>query len=195
MILNFFGPPGAGKGTQAKFISKKLNIIHLSTGDVLRDQLDKKTKLSLELIKTMKSGELVSDDTLNQIVSERISLKDCNNGFIFDGYPRTLSQAQFIDQYFLKNNLKFDYLIEFNVNSNSIIERITNRALVESRVDDSEKTIKTRLRKYNLETKPVIDHYKKHHGSIYYTIDGTQEIEQINSLLLKILKNNEFTSI
>ena len=107
MILIFFGPPGAGKGTQAKFISKKFNIIHLSTGDVLRDQLDKQTKLSLELIKTMESGELVSDDTLNQIVSERISLKDCKNGFIFDGYPRTLSQAQFIDQYFLINNLKF----------------------------------------------------------------------------------------
>ena len=163
MIVIFFGPPGAGKGTQAKFASKELNITHLSTGDVLRDQLKKQTNLSLELIKIMASGELVSDKILNQIVSERISLQDCKRGFIFDGYPRTFSQAQFIDQYFLKNNLKFDYLIEFNVNSNSIIERITNRALVESRVDDSEKTIKTRLRKYNLETKPVIDHYKKHH--------------------------------
>ena len=83
MILIFFGPPGAGKGTQAKFVSKALNIVHLSTGDILRDQLKKESKLSLELKKIMKSGQLVSDQIINQIVSERITQKDCKKGFIF----------------------------------------------------------------------------------------------------------------
>ena len=99
MILFFFGPPGAGKGTQAKFISGKLNIVHLSTGEILRNQLKKESKLSLDLKRIMETGQLVSDKILNKIVLERIMQKDCNKGFIFDGYQRTITQALFIDDY------------------------------------------------------------------------------------------------
>ena len=187
MILIFFGPPGAGKSTQAKFVSKVLNIVHLSTGDILRDQLKKESKLSLELKKIIESGQLVSDKILNQTVSERITQKDCKKGFIFDGYPRTYSQALFIDDYFVKNNLSFDHFFDFNIDDDSIIKRITGRSLVESRADDSQETIKTRLAKYNQETKPVLDHYKKEYSPIYHIIDGKQEIEKLNSLLLKSL--------
>ena len=188
MILIFFGPPGAGKGTQAKFVSKALNIVHLSTGDILRDQLKKESKLSLELKQIMKSGQLVSDQIINQIVSERITQKDCKKGFIFDGYPRTNSQAFFIDDYFVKNNLTFDHFFDFNIDDDSIIERITDRALVESRSDDSQKTIRTRLAKYNQETRPVLDHYKKEYSSIYHIIDAKQEIAKLNSLIIKIIE-------
>ena len=192
MILIFFGPPGAGKGTQARLISKELKIIHLSTGDVLRDQLLNESKLSIELQKIIDSGQLASDKIINQIVSKRIEQKDCKKGFIFDGYPRTLSQAYFINDYFVKNNLSFDYFIDFNLDEVSIIKRITSRALVESRPDDSDEVIKTRLEEYYKETKPVLDYYKKQYSSIYQTIDGGQEIQKINSFLLRLLKKTWF---
>ena len=120
MILIFFGPPGAGKGTQAKFVSKKLNIVHLSTGEILRNQLKKESKLSLELNRTIETGQLVSDKILNKIVLERIMQKDCNKGFIFDGYQRTITQALFIDDYLFNNNLSFSYFIEFIIDDDSI---------------------------------------------------------------------------
>ena len=187
MILIFFGPPGAGKGTQAKFVSRKLNIVHLSTGEILRNQLKKESKLSFDLKKIIETGQLVSDKILNKIVLERIMQKDCNKGFIFDGYPRTISQAIFIDDYLINNNLSFNYFIEFRIDDNSIIERIISRALTESRSDDSKEAIKTRLEKYYEETRPVLDYYQKKYSSIYHKIEGKQEIAKLNNLLLKLL--------
>tara|TARA_B100001123_G_scaffold406481_1_gene497783 strand:- start:1035 stop:1604 length:570 start_codon:yes stop_codon:yes gene_type:complete len=188
MIVTVFGPPGAGKGTQAKFISEKLDIVHLSTGDVLRDQLKNRSKLSLELQEVIDSGQLVSDKILNQIVLKRISQKDCIKGFIFDGYPRTIFQAHFIEEYFFKNNLFFDYFIEIYLENKTIINRITSRFLTESRADDSEKIISTRIDEYNKETRPVLEYYKKQYSSIYHIVNGDQEIDKINSILLRILK-------
>ena len=187
MILIFFGPPGAGKGTQAKLVSKELKIVHLSTGELLRDQLKKENKLSLEVKIIIDKGQLVSDKILNQIVSERILQQDCKKGFIFDGYPRTLSQAYFINDYFVKNNLIFSHFFEFTMDFDLITKRITGRALIESRTDDSERAIKTRFSKYNQETKPVLNYYNKQYSSIYHIVDGNQEIEKINFLLLLML--------
>ena len=102
MILIFFGPPGAGKGTQAKFIAKELNITHLSTGDILREQLLKNNEFSKILKRIMDSGQLVTDNILNKIISERLNNIDCSNGFILDGYPRTMEQA-----FFLESTLKY----------------------------------------------------------------------------------------
>ena len=188
MILIFFGPPGAGKGTQAKLVSKELRIVHLSTGELLRDQLKKENKLSLEVKKIIDKGQLVSDKILNQIVSERILQQDCKKGFIFDGYPRTLSQAYFINDYFVKNNLIFSHFFEFTMDFDLITKRITSRALIESRTDDSERTIKTRFSKYNQETKPVLNYYNKQYSSIYHIIDGNQEIEKIKLFTIEIIK-------
>lgn len=188
MIVTVFGPPGAGKGTQAKFISEKLDIVHLSTGDVLRGQLKNRSKLSLKLQKVIDDGQLVSDKILNQIVLKRISQKDCIKGFVFDGYPRTIFQAHFIEEYFYKNNLSFNYFIEFYLENETIISRITSRFLTENRTDDSEKIISTRIEEYNKETRPVLEYYKKQYSSIYHTVNGDQEIDKINSILLKILR-------
>ena len=113
--------------------------------------------------------------------------KDCNKGFILDGYPRTIAQAIFIDDYLVNNNLSFNYFIEFKIDDDSIIERITSRALTESRSDDSKDAIKTRLEKYYEETKPVLDYYQNKYSSIYHKIDGKQEITKLNNLLLKLL--------
>lgn len=190
MIIIFFGPPGSGKGTQAKFFSKLLNIIHLSTGEILREKLSEKNQLALELKKVMEAGHLVSDEILNKIVSERILRNDCKNGFIFDGYPRTISQAFFINSFFEKNNLKFNFIIEFDIKDKSIIERIKNRSMTESRSDDSEETIKIRLDKYNQETSLVLEHYKKLFNSIYKKIDGSHEIKVVNEKLLNIFKKH-----
>ena len=188
MILFFFGPPGAGKGTQAKLISQKLKIVHLSTGEVLRSQLKKENKLSFQLKKILESGQLVSDKILNKIVSERIKLQDCKKGFIFDGYPRTISQAYFINDYFTNNNLSIDHFFEFNVNFDLIVARIINRSLVESREDDNKEVIMKRIEKYKQETKPVLDYYKRKFSSIYHIVDGSQEIENINSIIIKIIE-------
>ncbi len=190
MILIFFGPPGAGKGTQAKFLSKELKIAHLSTGELLRDQLKKNNKLSLEVKKIIENGQLVSDKILNQIISERISQQDCKKGFIFDGYPRTLSQAYYINDFFVTNDLTFNNFFEFKIDFDLITKRITSRALIESRTDDTAETIKIRLSKYIKDTKPVLDYYNKHYNSIYHIIDGNQEIDKINFLLLRLLKKS-----
>ena len=181
MILIFFGPPGAGKGTQANLISKKLNIPHLSTGDILRDILKIKNDISKKIKTIIDSGKLVSDDILNQIVSDRLNNKDCLNGFILDGYPRTIEQALFIDKLLESKNMKISSIIDIDVNEEVIIKRIKSRSAIEKRIDDGENVIKTRILKYLSETKPLSDHYKKLYPDLYNKVDGTQDIDEISS--------------
>jgi len=190
MILIFLGPPGAGKGTQAKCIAKEFNIPHLSTGDILRFQLENNNEQTKQIKKNMDSGQLVTDEILNSIISNRICQKDCNNGFILDGYPRTINQAIFLEDQLKKNSLNIDYIFEISIEDTIVISRINNRAVIEKRVDDSDVTIKTRLFKYYEDTKPVSNFYQKKYGLIYKTIDGNQKIEELNSKLLKLLKKH-----
>jgi len=186
MILIFFGPPGAGKGTQANLISKKLNIPHLSTGDILRDILKRENDISKKIKKIIDSGKLVSDDILNQIVSDRLNNKDCLNGFILDGYPRTIEQALFIDKLLESKNMKISSIIDIDVNEEVIIKRIRSRSAIEKRIDDGENVIKTRILKYLLETKTLSDHYKKLYPNLYNKVDGTQDINEISSNIDRI---------
>ena len=123
MILIFFGPPGAGKGTQAKFISKKFSITHLSTGDILRDKLSEDSDLSKEVKEIIDKGKLVSDSILNMIVSERLVKEDCKKGFLLDGYPRTIQQSIFLEEFLLKKKLKINYVVDFVINEKTIIKR------------------------------------------------------------------------
>ena len=113
MKIIFFGPPGSGKGTQAKLLAKKLNILHLSTGDILREKLSDGDSLSIKLKEIMSSGNLVSDEILNQIIANKLMSEECGNGFILDGYPRTISQSEFLLSFFKRNSLIVDVIFNF----------------------------------------------------------------------------------
>jgi len=191
MILIFFGPPGAGKGTQASLIANNFNIPHLSTGDILRDKLLQKDGLSTRLKHIMDKGQLVSDDILNEIVSNRISNHDCLRGFILDGYPRTIGQALFLNTILNSKNLKIDKIIDINVDERIIVKRIISRFKTENRQDDTEDVIKTRISRYLSETKPLSDFYKIKYSSDYLSINGNQEIERITEDIIKILKKEK----
>ena len=191
MILIFFGPPGAGKGTQANLISKYLDIPHLSTGAILRNKLLENDDLSIKLKKIMDDGELVSDNILNQIVSNRINNSDCKKGFILDGYPRTIDQAIFLNSTLKFKNLSIYKIIDIDVDKETIIKRIKSRSDIENRQDDKEEVIKTRIAKYLSETKPVSDYYKIQNPLKYCVINGNQEIEKINADILENLKNED----
>ena len=188
MILIFFGPPGAGKGTQASLVAKKLNILHLSTGDILRKKLLDNDTLSLRLKEIMDSGNLVSDEILNEIVASRLSLQDCKKGFILDGYPRTISQKNFLETYLEKNNLKISYIFDLKVEGDVIIKRIKSRSDIENRQDDKEEVIKTRISKYIDETKPLSDYFSLKYPKYYHLINGNQEIEMIQGDILRLAK-------
>ena len=191
MILIFFGPPGAGKGTQASLIANNFNIPHLSTGDILREKLLQKDGISTRLRPIMEKGQLVSDDILNEIVSNRISNHDCLRGFILDGYPRTIGQALFLNTILNSKNLKIDKIIDINVDERIIVKRIISRFKTENRQDDTEDVIKTRISRYLSETKPLSDFYKIKYSSDYLSINGNQEIERITADIIKILKKEK----
>ena len=127
MIIVLFGPPGCGKGTQASIIEKDMKIPHLSTGDMLRDAVKSKTETGLKAAAIMEAGKLVSDDIVISIIKERIENNDCYNGFILDGFPRTVSQAKELDDMLQHKNLKVDLVIEFRVNDKILLSRIEGR--------------------------------------------------------------------
>ena len=192
MILIFFGPPGAGKGTQANLIANHFNIPHLSTGDILRNKLLQKDVLSTRLKHVIDRGQLVSDDILNEIVSNRINEQDCLKGFVLDGYPRTMKQALFLNTILKSKNFRIDKIIDIDVDETIIVNRIISRSKRENRQDDKEEVIKTRISRYLSETKPLSDFYKSKYLSDYLVINGNQKIEKIAEDIIKILKNKKF---
>ena len=186
MIIIFFGPPGAGKGTQASLTSKKLNIPHLSTGDILRSKLSNPDPISLRLKEIIDSGNLVPDDILNEMVLRRVNSNDCQNGFILDGYPRTIKQKIFLEDFLIDYNLILSKIFELTISENLISKRIRSRSLIEGRQDDKDDVIKTRISKYIQETKPLTDFYSTKYLKNYYKIDGNQEIEMIHKNISEI---------
>jgi len=190
MILIFFGPPGAGKGTQASLIANNFKIPHLSTGNILRNILLQKDELSIRIKNVMDKGQLVSDDILNDIVINRISSKDCLNGFILDGYPRTMDQALFLNDILNSKDLKISKIIDMDVDKKIIAKRIISRSKTENRQDDREEVVETRISRYLLDTKPLSDFYKSKHPYDYVVINGNQEIEKITEDIIKILNND-----
>ena len=189
----FFGPPGAGKGTQAKKLSKHLEIPHLSTGDILRSKINQKDELAEELRIIMDSGKLVSDNILNKIVSDKLIL-ECKNGFILDGYPRTLDQSSFLDQTMIQSSIKLNFIFNIYIDFNKLKERIINRSKEENRADDNINVVLTRYNAYNESTKLVSDYYKKTHPKIFYEINGFEEIDEITSKINKIVKNSWYSA-
>ena len=185
----FFGPPGAGKGTQAKIISESLKISHLSTGDILRKKLLDKDNLANELKETMSSGNLVSDDILNSIVSSRLK-NESTKGFILDGYPRTLQQSEFLNNFLSDMSISINYIFNIQINFETLKTRILKRASEEGRDDDNIDAIETRYNEYINSTQKVSDFYKLKYSSIFFEIDGSLEIEEITKEILKILKKS-----
>jgi adenylate kinase len=191
MKIVFFGPPGSGKGTQAKLLSSELNIQHLSTGDILREKLNDDNELSTKLKKIMSSGNLVSDDILNKIISEKLTSEKNIKGFILDGYPRTIAQSNYLLSFMSANNLDFDFIIDFNINFKIVEKRIIHRSKHEKRSDDNLEVIKNRLDKYIQETQPVSQIFKKQFNKKSYILDASKEISKIQKELLEIVKKVE----
>ena len=183
----FFGPPGAGKGTQAKKITTLLDLPHLSTGDILRSKSKQNDDLGNELKNIMSSGKLVSDDILNRIVAEKINT-DCKNGFLLDGYPRTLNQSKFLNNFLSDSSLEINFIFNIDIDFSLLKKRILNRAKEEGREDDNLNVIETRYNAYINDTKPVTDYYLKNNSDIFHQIQGNDEIDEITCKIKKILK-------
>ncbi len=185
----FFGPPGAGKGTQAKIISNLLNLSHLSTGEILRKKILEKDPLSIKLKEIMSSGKLVSDNILNTIVSSTLTREE-KNGFILDGYPRTLAQAEFLDNFLNKSLIKIDFIFNIKITFEILKDRILKRSSEERRDDDKIEVIETRYSEYLNTTEKVSNYYKIKQPGIFYEIDGSFEINQITKEIKKFLKKS-----
>ena len=178
MNIILFGPPGAGKGTQSDKLIEKYNLNHLSTGDLFRNQLGNNTPLGLEAKKFMDEGNLVPDSVVINMVKEEIESKKNSKGFIFDGFPRTVNQAEALDYMLNEKGLRINFLISLEVNDDELINRIKKRALVSGRIDDqSEDKINNRIKVYNEETLPVLNHYKKLNK--YNPVNGVGSIDEI----------------
>ena len=191
MIIVLLGPPGSGKGTQAELICKKFGFFHFSTGNILRNEVKKKTKIGKEIELIINAGKLICDKTIIKIVDNQISKQlKLYKGFLFDGFPRNLSQAKAFDILLGKNNQSITSVIQLSVNEEEISKRIQKRKLEEKREDDNENVLKSRLDVYFDETKPLLDFYQKKNK--LNKMNGTQTIndvnDQINSHILN-LKN------
>ena len=172
-----FGPPGAGKGTQAKYLVKKLKGYQVSTGDILREEIKKDTDIGKKIINNMNEGKFVSDEIVNSLLKNYIFDPNKKEKLIFDGYPRSLRQAKNLDLLLNDSNQKIDHIFFLNVNKETIVERIKKRKVLEKRSDDNIDTILKRFNTYIETTRPVLDHYSK--NSNFHEIDGTLEIDEI----------------
>ena len=178
MNIILFGPPGAGKGTQSEFISKKYNLFQLSTGVILRKEIKNRTKLGNEISSIINSGSLVSDEIVKKLVENFISEKKYQNRLIFDGYPRNLTQANTLNELLGKYGQKINLVLKLSVSLETIKKRILERKTLEKRADDNEKTAIKRYQTYEKSTEPLIDFYKQ--MNLLKVIDGEGNISQIN---------------
>jgi adenylate kinase len=213
MQIVLFGPPGAGKGTQAKYISEEFNIPHVSTGDILRENVREGTALGKKAKAYMDKGELVPDAILIDIIKDRLQKPDTKKGFLLDGFPRTLRQAEALDVILDDINKSIDVVVNVDVGDNEIIRRLSGRRTCRScqatyhiksnppkapgicdqcggelyqRADDTEAAIKHRIEVYKKQTQPLIDYYKK--KGLLVDIDGEREIDEVRADIIGILK-------
>ncbi len=210
MRLMLLGCPGAGKGTQAKLITEKYQIPQISTGDMLRAAIAAGTPLGLKVKQIMEEGRLVSDDIMIELVKARIQDADCVNGFLLDGFPRTIPQADALNE----NNIHFDYIIQISVPDDELIKRLCGRRVhlasgrvyhtifnppkvagkdditgepLIHRTDDHEETIANRLAVYHKQTEPLIEYYRNDKGPVYVKVDGTGSVEEVSRRIFSAL--------
>jgi len=211
MRLVFLGPPGSGKGTQAGMVGKKIGVPRISTGDILRDSIERKTALGEKARAYVEGGKLVPDDVVLSLVEERIGRDDCADGFILDGFPRTLVQARGLERILNSRGESLDAVLFIDVSDETIIDRLSRRRVcpdcgapyniesdrpaggrcekcggsLEARVDDEPATVKTRLEVYRKETLPLVEHYKS--AGLINRVDGEGTIDEVYSSILKKL--------
>ncbi len=179
MNIILFGPPGAGKGTQSKYLVKKINGYQISTGDMLRDEIAKNTEIGNKITKDMNDGIFISDEIVNNLIKEVVFDNQKKGKLIFDGYPRSLSQAKNLDELIKDSNQKIDFIFFLNVNKETIIERVKKRKILENRTDDNLETILKRYDAYMKTTQPVLEFYSK--NANFYEIDGSMKIDEITA--------------
>lgn len=182
-----FGPPGAGKGTQAKFIVEKFKLMHISTGDLLRKEMAAGTPLGLQAKQLIEGGNLVPDEVVVGMIKSTFASNKDVNGFLLDGFPRTIAQAEKLDQMLGEQGEKVDKVISLAIKDETIFKRIANRALIEGRKDDADPaTIQNRIDTYHQKTEPLIGYYKEKGN--YCEIPGEQTIEEVFSCICKELE-------
>ena len=179
MNIILFGPPGAGKGTQSKYLVKKLNGFQISTGDILREEIKKDSEIGKKIINDMNEGKFVSDEIVNSLLKNYVFDQNKKKKLIFDGYPRSISQAKNLDILLKQSNQKIDFIFYLNVSKEIIVNRIKKRKILEKRSDDDLDTTLKRYDTYVETTRPVLDYYSK--NSNFHEIDGSMEIDQITS--------------
>tara|TARA_B100000700_G_scaffold316526_1_gene406247 strand:- start:386 stop:958 length:573 start_codon:yes stop_codon:yes gene_type:complete len=179
MNIIIFGPPGAGKGTQSKFIVNKYNLYQLSTGELLRKEIKDKTELGSKISSIINSGELVSDKIVGDLIEKFISNENYKNKIIFDGYPRTLTQAKNLDNLLKKYKQKVDIVLKLSVSLETVKKRILERQAQEKRADDNEEVAIKRYKTYEKSSEPVIDYYKQ--SNLLKIVNGEAGISEINS--------------
>ncbi len=185
MNVIIFGPPGAGKGTQALKIVKKFDLFQVSTGDLLREQVKNKTDIGKAIENIISKGDFATDDIVNELIKNIVFNPKKKNKLIFDGYPRSLSQAKNLEKLMQKSNQKIDYIFFLNVMRDTIIERIEKRKIIEKRADDNLDTILKRYETYMETTQPVLNFYSKNPN--FYEIDGDKEMNEISAKIEQIL--------
>ena len=211
MNIILIGPPGSGKGTQSDKLATRFNLVKISTGDLLRDEIKKKTTLGLKIKSTIETGSLAPDEITNKLIESKVSNKTYLNKLIFDGYPRNLSQAKSLDILLKKNNQVISLVLNLKVDENIIIKRILGRQIcskcgltfneffnpsnpeihkcdnkyLNKRSDDNEKTIKNRFSVYNNDTYPILSYYKE--CNLLHEINGMNKIDQIYGEICQII--------
>ena len=179
MNIILFGPPGAGKGTQSQYLVKKLNGFQISTGDMLRNEIKINSNIGKKIFQDMNDGKFISDKIVNDLIQNIVFDTEKKGRLIFDGYPRSLSQAKNLNLLLENSNQKIDFIFFLNVNKETIIKRVEKRKILENRSDDNLETILNRYDAYMKTTKPVLDFYSK--NSNFCEIDGTLKIDEITA--------------
>lgn len=194
MRIILLGPPGAGKGTQAKILVESYGIPQLSTGDILRSAIAQKTPMGLAAKEIMDRGDLVPDEVVNGIVSERLDAEDCKPGFILDGFPRTIPQAEALDAMLEEKGMELDAVVEITADPDVLVDRIVNRAKETAaasggaaRADDNVEVVRNRLNVYRELTEPLVGYYRA--KGLVKSVDGMQSVEEVTAAIRRVLHN------
>ena len=187
MRLILLGPPGAGKGTQAKVLVEAYGIPQLSTGDILRSAIAAKTPMGLAAKEIMDRGDLVSDEIVNGIVSERLDAEDCKAGFILDGFPRTIPQAEALEGMLSDKGMDLDAVIEITADADVLVARVVNRSKESNRPDDNPDVIRNRLNVYSEQTAPLVEFYRG--KGMLKSVDGMLPVDEVTAAIRRAVHN------